>query len=82
MQMDLTPADWAMLKRIMSNGIFVLDRTNKIISKDRTVTAEIPKELFDQVKNILQQSGYQLIDRDSHKLEDITGGAISRMLEV
>ena len=81
MNIEMSVADIEMLRRIMDNGIYILDRSTKIIDKNRTRTVEVPAELFPQVEAVLNSHGFKLVNRDTARLQDVTGGAVSRMLE-
>lgn len=80
--MKLTDKEMEMLKRIMDNGIFKLDRSYKYIGSgpEHAKYCEIPAELFPDVERLLNSKGYRLINRDTAKL-DPTRGAVGRMLE-
>lgn len=78
----MTVSELEMLKRLFDQGVYELDRSHKIIGKgkDHVRTVEVPAELFPDVERLLKAKGYNLINRDTAKL-DVTGGAVSRMLE-
>lgn len=78
----MTVSELEMLKRLFDQGVYELDRSYKVIGKGKNYvrTVEVPVELFPDVERLLKEKGYNLINRDTSKL-DVTGGAVSRMLE-
>lgn len=80
--MKLTESEMEMLKRVMDNGIYQLDRSYRYIGSgpEHVKYCEIPAELFPDVERLLKSKGYMLINKDVAKL-DPTRGAVGRMLE-
>lgn len=79
--MKLTESEMEMLKRVMDNGIYQLDRSYKYIGSgpEHVKYCEIPAELFPEVEKLLRWKGYTLVNKDTAKL-DPTRGAVGRVL--